>query len=168
MPTSRMGNSAPEPWYRQFWPWFLIVLPASVVIAAIATMIIAVRGSDDLVVDDYYKDGLAINRQLERDERARQRGYTADLRIAEDTVTVLTEDLPAVAELRLRLSHPMEADRDIRIDLRRSGPERYAARLPIPVGDNWHWLLDAGESGDWRITGTTGDASTHAPRAVPR
>lgn len=165
---SRIENSAPEPWYRQFWPWFLIVLPGSVVIAAITTMIIAVRGSDDLVVDDYYKDGLAINRQLERDERARRRGYTAHLAITEDTVTVLTEDLPAVAELRLRLSHPMEADRDIRIDLRRSGPERYAARLPVSVGDNWHWLLDAGESSDWRITGTTGGATTDAPRAVPR
>lgn len=164
---SRIDNTAPEPWYRQFWPWFLIVLPGSVVIAAIATMIIAVRGSDDLVVDNYYKDGLAINRQLERDERARERGYAARLAITEDTVTVQTEDLPAVAELRLRLSHPMEADRDILIDLRRSGQERYTARLPVAVGNNWHWLLDAGESSDWRITGTTGGATTDVPRAVP-
>lgn len=27
----------PTPWYRQFWPWFLIALPASAVTASIAT-----------------------------------------------------------------------------------------------------------------------------------
>ena len=52
------------PWYRQFWPWFLIALPACVVIAAIATALIASRHADDLVADSYYKDGLAINRRL--------------------------------------------------------------------------------------------------------
>lgn len=164
----RADETAPEPWYRQFWPWFLIALPGSVVIAAITTMVIAVRGSDDLVVDEYYKDGLAINRQLERDERARERGYAADLAIDEGAVTVMTQDLPAVAELRLRLSHPMEADRDISVNLRRSGPESYAASLPVPVGDNWHWLLDAGDGSDWRITGITGSVTTGAQRAVPR
>lgn len=168
MLNSRVEEAAPEPWYKQFWPWFLIVLPGTVVVAAIATMIIAVRGSDDLVVDEYYKDGLAINRQLERDERARERGYSARLAVDASSVTVFTEGLPPVAELRLRLSHPMEADRDITIDLRRSGSEHYAAVLPIQVGDNWHWLLDAGESSDWRITGTTGRATTGAQRKVPR
>ncbi|MEQ8516343.1 MAG: FixH family protein, partial [Chromatocurvus sp.] len=52
---SRLDNTGSEPWYRQFWPWFLIVLPGTVVVASIATLIIAVRGSDDLVVDEYYK-----------------------------------------------------------------------------------------------------------------
>lgn len=161
-------EAAPAAWYKQFWPWFLIILPGTVVIAAITTMIIAVRGSDDLVADDYYKDGLAINRQLERSERARQRGYTATLAITDVSVTVMTEDLPAVAQLRLQLSHPMEADRDISIALRRSGTESYTAALPVVVGDNWHWLLDAGDSSDWRITGVTGRATPGAARSDPR
>lgn len=165
---SRLDRSAPEPWYRQFWPWFLIVLPGTVVVAAIATLIIAIRGSDDLVADDYYKDGLAINRQLEREERARERGYRAEVAITDDRVTVTTEALPVVAALRLRLSHPMEADRDMSIDMRRSGPESYAASLPVAVGDNWHWLLDAGDSSDWRLTGVTGKSRPGAPRADPR
>ena len=28
------------PWYRQFWPWFLIALPGTVVVAAIGTLVI--------------------------------------------------------------------------------------------------------------------------------
>ncbi|MEQ8514554.1 MAG: FixH family protein, partial [Chromatocurvus sp.] len=73
-----------------------------------------------------------------------------------------------VAELRLRLSHPMEADRDISVALRRSGPESYTAGLPVAVGDNWHWLLDAGDSSDWRLTGVTGENRSGAHRATPR
>lgn len=30
------------PWYKQFWPWFLISLPASVVVASMFTISIAV------------------------------------------------------------------------------------------------------------------------------
>ena len=164
---SGFANTDTRPWYRQFWPWFLIALPGSVVVAAVTTLIIAASGSDDLVVDEYYKDGLAINRQLEREERARARGYAAELTIARDRVSVDTEVLPAVASLRLRLSHPMEADRDFSIELRRSGPQRYEAGLPVAVGDNWHWLLDAGDGSDWRLTGVTGTDSVSAQR-TPR
>lgn len=63
-----------QPWYRQFWPWFLILLPASVVVASLYTMYLASSGADDLVVDEYYKDGLAINRQLEKSNAARRWG----------------------------------------------------------------------------------------------
>ncbi|MFT7320700.1 FixH family protein, partial [Congregibacter sp.] len=34
-----------EPWYQQFWPWFLIALPGSVVIAGLSTLYIANRYS---------------------------------------------------------------------------------------------------------------------------
>ena len=33
------------PWYKQFWPWFLISLPASVVIASMFTISIAVENA---------------------------------------------------------------------------------------------------------------------------
>ncbi|MFM1891144.1 MAG: FixH, partial [Pseudomonadota bacterium] len=36
------------PWYRQFWPWLLISLPASVVIASMVTIYIAVQTDDGL------------------------------------------------------------------------------------------------------------------------
>ena len=55
-----------QPWYRQFWPWFLIALPATVVVAGLTTWWIAAHKADSLVVDDYYKEGLAINRQLRK------------------------------------------------------------------------------------------------------
>jgi hypothetical protein len=40
------------PWYRQFWPWFIIALPAAAVIASFFTLWLAVSNPDYLVVDD--------------------------------------------------------------------------------------------------------------------
>ena len=44
-----MNQSASLPWYKQFWPWFLIALPASAVIASLYTVSLAVRTTDSLV-----------------------------------------------------------------------------------------------------------------------
>jgi hypothetical protein len=41
-----------EPWYKQFWPWFIIALPASVVVASFFTLWLAVTNPDHLVVDE--------------------------------------------------------------------------------------------------------------------
>ena len=75
-----------RPWYRQFWPWFLIAIPLFAVITGLFTVVIATVTSDGLVVDDYYKRGLSINRVLARDQQAAELGIKA-------------ADLPELAEL---------------------------------------------------------------------
>ena len=40
------------PWYRQFWPWFIIALPASAVIASFITLWLAISNPDHLIVTD--------------------------------------------------------------------------------------------------------------------
>lgn len=52
-------------WYKQFWPWFLIALPTIVVIASLFTVYIAVTNPDPVIEDDYYRQGLTINKKLE-------------------------------------------------------------------------------------------------------
>lgn len=37
------------PWYRQFWPWFLIAVPAVSVVASTAMLVIAIRNADEVV-----------------------------------------------------------------------------------------------------------------------
>ena len=52
-------SRAPEqliPWYRQFWPWFIIALPAAAVIASFVSLWLAVTHPDPLVVtEDEYR-----------------------------------------------------------------------------------------------------------------
>jgi len=46
-----------KPWYKQFWPWFLIILPLTVVVWTIVTVVIFSQNSVSLVAEDYYKKG---------------------------------------------------------------------------------------------------------------
>src|SRR5690606_30434138 len=75
---------ASKPWYREPWPWFLIAGPAVVVLAGVITTVLAVRSSDGVVADDYYKQGLGINRTLERDARAQALGIAATVQFNEE------------------------------------------------------------------------------------
>lgn len=142
-----------EPWFRQFWPWFLILLPASVVAASLFTLYIANRGADDLVVDEYYKNGLAINRQLEKIQRSTELGITASLNFSDDHVTALIDGPVEAASLSLWLSHPLEADRDFPVKLAMIAPGIYQAPLPATVAPRWHWTLDLEQVDGWRLDG---------------
>lgn len=157
--TRRIPDTDSKPWYRHFWPWFLMALPASVVVAAVWTAFIAHEHADDLVVDEYYKDGLAINVQLEKKQRAAELGLNAQLLFDVDTVTVTLTGSPADAELRLLLSHPVEADRDFAVPLVRTASGTYRGSLDHTVAPHWHWTLQGLSSDDWRLDGVvqTGD-----------
>jgi hypothetical protein len=63
-----MQDRAKDPWYRHRWPWLLMLGPAIVVVAGIATAVIAVRTDDGLVDPDYYRHGLHLDRAVQ-DER---------------------------------------------------------------------------------------------------
>lgn len=142
-----------EPWYRQFWPWFLIALPGSVVIAALTTVYIANRHADDLVVDDYYKSGLAINRRIEKQQAAADQNLSAKIMILGDFIEVRLNAKTTPPALQLRLSHPLEADRDFTLLLKRTTAGAFQAALPVTLGANWHWsLLDEDET--WRLNGS--------------
>lgn len=64
---SAPANEAPKPWWSEPWLWLVIVGPAVVVVAGIATYVIAARGADPLVTPDYYRKGL----ELPKEEEAR-------------------------------------------------------------------------------------------------
>ncbi len=142
-----------KPWYRHFWPWFLMALPAAVVVAGIATAYIAHEHADDLVVDEYYKDGLAINQQLAKKQRASELGLSVRLRFSGDTVTAELSGPVDDSSLRLLLSHPLEADRDFAVPLVQVAPGSYRGSLNREVTLHWHWTLQGLQRDDWRLDG---------------
>lgn len=148
-----IARSDSAPWFRHFWPWFLILLPASVVVAALATLYIANRHADDLVADDYYKDGLAINRELEKIERAAALGIAVALQVQDGQLRASVDGPVTDARLSLHLSHPIEADRDMTVDLLRIGEGVYTTPLPDTVESRWHWLVESEGADPWRVDG---------------
>ncbi|MEP5766598.1 MAG: FixH family protein [Halieaceae bacterium] len=144
------------PWYRQFWPWFLFGLPGIVVVAGLSTWWIAERGSDHLVADDYYKDGLAINREIHKQQNARQLGLTARLHYADGILEVELGGNSKAPALILYMSHPMDARADFSLSLPRIEQGLYRTRLEPPSFPRWLWQLEpAGPDyeGAWRIDG---------------
>lgn len=145
-------------WHQQFWPWFLIALPGSVVIAAMATLYIAHRHADDLVTGDYYKRGLSINERLTRQDNAKALGIVADLLIHDMQVQVRVQSPLSQSVLHLEFAHPAEADHDFAISLNQTAPGLYLGELRQNVSPNWHWVL-TDEDRQWRINSTLSSSS---------
>jgi hypothetical protein len=144
-----------EPWYKQFWPWFLISLPLSVVIASLVTINIAIQSDDGLVSDDYYKEGLAIHKNADSAARAEALGIVATLGYDADTGAIslaLEKPLPGKAALSLQVTHPTLPDQDQSIQLSRLDDARFAGRLePLGPG-NWKLALRPADL-SWRVEG---------------
>jgi hypothetical protein len=145
-----------EPWYKQFWPWFLISLPLSVVIASIVTINLAIKTNDGLVSDDYYKEGLAIHRDADSAARATALGIAADLSYNAETGALTVEldrpldDDPGV--LSLEVVHPTRPDNDGVVQLIAVAPGRYAGRIDPVIPADWKLSLQP-EDGEWRVVG---------------
>src|SRR3954471_16187705 len=105
--------SATRPWYREPWPWFLMSGPAAVLVAGAITSWIAFRTADGLVVEDYYKQGLAINKVLKREETAQRLGIGASIALHADRLEVrMSGAQPDV--IFAHLAHATRAGHDLR------------------------------------------------------
>jgi len=142
------------PWYRQPWPWILMAGPAAVLVAGVITTWIAFATSDGLVAQDYYKQGLAVNKVLAKEEAAARLGLGARIELAGDRhriVVSLTGAQPA--ELRVRFAHATRSGFDLALGLIRVGEGRYEAAVPhaLPQG-RWNVHIEAPQ-GEWRLAG---------------
>ena len=143
------------PWYRDPWPWILMSGPAIVVVAGFTTLYIAIANVDPLVVDQYYKEGLAINRVLERDHEALLRGYRATIFVNEERtlVKVQIEGEPRSDELHLHFAHPAKAELDGTFTLKPLQAGVYQAPLQLAPAKRWHVELEDAKK-QWRLTGS--------------
>jgi hypothetical protein len=165
-----MPDQDTRPWYRQFWPWFLIALPASAVVASLYTVSLAFRTTDSLVVTS--DDGMDVvaGRHLAAERRARELGLRATVdfnTVSGAIVLTLTADsnLEWPTSLALLLSHPAFAERDMTIALTRSLPDASGNPtwsghfVEVPDG-RWYLVLEDGAA--WRLNGTwSGAVTTH-------
>lgn len=55
-----MSTDNARPWYRQLWPWLLIIPPAGAVVGGMITLYLAVTRPDVLVRKDCVRDGATM------------------------------------------------------------------------------------------------------------
>jgi len=150
-------RASARPWYREPWPWFLAAGPLTVIAAGAITVWLAIRSDDGLVADDYYKQGLAINQVLRRDEKAAQFQLRASIVFNFDSrrLRVLLRSeagAPAPGAVRLRILHPTRAGADQTLQLAASSPGVFDGALADLTSGRWLLNLEDVDQ-NWRLTG---------------
>jgi hypothetical protein len=156
-----MHREDTKPWYRQFWPWFIIALPASAVVGGLTTFWIALQTTDSLVVRS--DDGMQVvaERRIVAERLAEKLDLAATIDIDLESGAILTAlrsgDLQTVpASLQLEFSHPAFADRDQRIALSRAPADKAGNPVwsghfvSVPTG---RWYVALTSNDEWRLSG---------------
>ncbi|MCG7490166.1 FixH family protein [Vibrio sp. Of14-4] len=136
-----------KPWYKQFWPWFLIILPMTVVVWTIITVIVFSNNSVSLVTEDYYKKGKAINIDISKINVARDLELSATVSSENNDVVISfnkgqLKHYPAITAL---FAHRTLPDRD------------FTKLLTSDAGGQYRLTLDKSLQGPWFIELTPHD-----------
>jgi hypothetical protein len=141
---------SPVPWWREPWPWLLMSGPAAVLVAGAITTWIAFASADGLVAEDYYKQGLAINKRLAREEAARELGISASVSMEKGVFRVRLSGAAPEA-LFVHFAHATRAGHDQRLRLAPAGAGTYEAALPPLAAGRWRIVIEDPRA-TWRIS----------------
>ena len=158
-----MNDQDIQPWYKQFWPWFIIALLATAVVASLNMVFLAFSTTDSLVTEA--PDGMDVvaERHLAAEGLARNLGLDATLNIdlesgAITAVLESTSDGDWPNALSLEVSHPTNAGRDVEVALAAAMPDAdgnpvWAGHfVSIPSGRHYV-VLQPEETAEWRLNG---------------
>ncbi|UZD67364.1 FixH family protein [Marinobacter sp. AN1] len=150
-------HESSRPWFRQPWFWFLVLFPAASITYCIVAITLSMTTHTSMVVDDYSKEGLAINQSLARDAKAAELGLEARIqqtgRNLEVTLASSDKGTGVAPEyLILQLFHPTMGEQDRIIQLSPTGEGHYRGQIAGNIDGRWY-LDVSGPSSDWRIKG---------------
>ncbi|MGR8949700.1 MAG: FixH family protein [Gammaproteobacteria bacterium] len=134
------------PWQKEPLVWLVISLPLSAVIAGFFTLYLAIDSYDGLVVDDYYKQGLEINRVLDREQRAAdlgiEMGVSLDAELGNVEIALSSSEAfeypPSLVGTMTNSTRP-GLDQDLVFMQQTDGVYR-AFSLPLVAG-RWHLIV---------------------------
>lgn len=149
-----MTHTDSKPWYRQFWPWFLIAIPLSSMVMGVIMITLAVNGKDTLVRENWYKDGMAINQRMDKQLKAKELGIKAALTYDKKSgalfVATANVDTQTDTELTLHLIHPTLKDKDRTLQMFLAPNNQFYTKLDgVPQG--FYYLLLTTPTEQWEI-----------------
>lgn len=143
-----------KPWYKQFWPWFLIILPLTVVVWTIVTVVVFANNSVSLVAEDYYKKGKGINIDISKMNVARDLGLNATVSSDDNTVVISFNkgELPHFPALTATFTHRTLPDRDFTKLLTADAKGNYRLTQEDSIQGPWFVELEP-HNKEWMIQG---------------
>ncbi|MCL6271011.1 FixH family protein [Sansalvadorimonas sp. 2012CJ34-2] len=152
-------------WYQEPWAWYIVgVLVVTFCWGAIQVTT-AIKHADEVVVDDYYKVGKAINQDLTRDKTARELDISAEIAFKSDSGKVYAnlqgavKDWPQQLRLKLLPAAPAAEKQTVALIQSPAIAEQYTGQpAALPTGRYFVQLetLDVmvpeeGYQGGWRL-----------------
>lgn len=133
------------PWYKQFWPWFLIALPLSVIIASFITVFLFSSHQVSLVTEDYYKKGKAINLDLSRLTKADELNISAVMKVKDNQIRISLDKgrLEYFPALHVIFQHRTLANQDISQMVNPNAAGQYRITLDKPLLGPWYIEINA-------------------------
>ena len=143
-----------KPWYKQFWPWFLIILPLTVVVWTVVTVVVFANNSVSLVAEDYYKKGKGINIDISKMNVARDLGLNATISSDNNTVVISFNkgELPHFPALTATFTHRTLPDRDFTKLLTADAKGNYRLTTENSIQGPWFVELEP-HNKEWMIQG---------------
>ncbi|MBF7729018.1 FixH family protein [Pseudomonas sp. N040] len=148
------SDSPVQPWYKEFWVWFILAILAMAVVLGLSLAFIAVQTADTLVVSNYYDAGKGINQSLERERLAERLSIRGQLTLDNQTGTaeLRLSGNSAPQLLTLNLISPTQAEKDRRIVLQPGVGQVYRGLLPDAIGGRRFVEVLGMEGGqEWRL-----------------
>ncbi|QIZ76585.1 FixH family protein [Ferrimonas lipolytica] len=140
-----------QPWYQQFWPWFLIVLPLCAVSASLYTFYLANTSQFSLVSEDYYKKGKGINQDLSRLRAAKSLGLVFRIDQTGNTIALSQHGGDEIGTaLTIRFHHATIAANDFEQVVTADGDGHYRIVTDTPVTGKWRVQIESYDS-SWQL-----------------
>lgn len=160
-----------KPWYRYPIVWLVFGIPAVSVVSGLWFVYTATTNPNDLVKDNYYKEGKAINQQFAEDEYAKALNLSAKVTVTDSELSVIFDgpDYPFIA---FDLFHFNDKDFDFAGALAKvtvsDGTSRYVYRFDEPLKGLWYIQLKGKQdSHSWRLKGKINLTSANTLTLLP-
>ena len=148
------SNEPSKPWHKYPLVWMMLFIPFSAVIMGVVMIWLAVDTDDGLVADDYYKQGLEINRVIERDKKAAELGLRAIIEFDNSARIIRVEFDKGLLEsfpksLPLQLQHATRENSDITVLLDHGMGNQYIGHVSQSISEGV-WYFEIADA-DWKL-----------------
>ena len=134
------------PWYRNYWLWFVILVPLAGVVSGLTLVAISVEEPQAMVVDDYYNAGRAINQDLRRYDKAAEMHLAFSARFSADGTSLVlhrNDGASVITAARVLLAHATLAEKDLNLVATLDGKGDLRVTFPTPISGRWKKVSSA-------------------------